>query len=265
MSLIPQRKKTPEELAALRAQEFPHGPPPPLPPSTVPTYAPPSEEPFTSAPQEAPIPQYELSSQRQRHVPPEKHGVYHGFEGLKPDAAHLASTGQEGLHATIPAAHAPANKAYRKIVPEKSGTLHVFEGLRPDSAREVQKGQVAPQAPLPQRKHDEREIMEMRRRDAFQTRPPVQALKNMALHPFLAGIFYIIAAAVVYLTVHYWNDLPPKNFYAPIAGCSLLSLLSLWLYFKKARARHHAAFLFGIALVIAGFVILLTLKNPYAP
>lgn len=258
MSFIPQRKHTPEELAALRAKEFPHGLPP-APGVPSPFVAPSEESPVPSAPPETQV------LERQRYAPPEKHGVYHGFEGLKPDAAHLAPTGHDGQHGSIPTAHAPAKKSYRKMVPEKSGTLHAFDGLRPDSAREVQTGAVAPHAPLPVRKHDEREIMEMRRRDAFQTRPPVQALKNMALHPFLAGVFYLLAGLVIFFTVHYWEALPPQQFYAPAIGCSLLALISLWLYLKKVRARHHAAFLFGIALVVAGFVILLTLKNPYAP
>lgn len=252
MSLIPQRKHSPEELAALRAEEFPHAPAPvehlePEPPA---------------APQQPEIPRL---AERQRHQPPEKHGTYHGFEGLRPEAAQQHSAAAEGQHAHIPQAHAAPVQHARKLIPEKSGTLHAFEGLRPDSASETQTGHTAPHAKLPRSKHDEREIMEMRRRDAFLTRPPIQALKNMALDPILAGILYLISAAVIYFTIHYWQAAAPKNYYAPAAGCSLLLLASLWIYRKKSRARHHAAFLFGIAIVILGFVILHTIKNPYAP
>jgi hypothetical protein len=254
MSLIPQRKHTPEELAALRAQEFPHLP-------TTPSGAPPLPAPVQE------VVEPEVVSAAPRHTPPVKHGTIHGFDGLRPDAAALPPSAQAaaGKHATLPPAHAAASApSLRKAPPQKHGAVHAFDGLRPEAAGEIFSGHAAPTAALPQRKHDDNEIMEMRRRDMFQTRPPVQHIRKMALNPILAGLLYTIAIATIYLTVHYWNAFPPEKFYAPAAGCSLLLLASLLIYWKKPRGRHHAAFLAGIAIILASFVILLTI-NHHAP
>lgn len=254
MSLIPQRKHTPEELAALRAQEFPQLPPTP------------TEPPTATIPQQE-IAKPEVASEAARYTPPVKRGTFHGFEGLRPDAAAFPPSAQAapGQQAELPPAHAPAPApSVRKVPSQKHGALHAFDGLRPEAAAEMTSGQSAPSAALPQRKHDENEIMEMRRRDMFQTRPPVQHIRNMALNPILAGMLYTIAIATIYLTFHYWNAFPPQKFYAPAAGCSVLLLASLLIYWKKPRGRHHAAFLAGIAIILASFVILLT-TNHHAP
>jgi hypothetical protein len=240
MSLIPQRKKTPEELAALRAQEFSQASPPPA-------AAPPEPQP---EPQLAPT----------HYTPPQKHGVFHDVTGHTlsgPSHAELA----HDTHLPEPA----PQRLSRRGPPEKHGTVHAFEGLRPEAAMEMPQGQRGTVAPLPQRKHDGSEIQQLRHRGLMQTRPPVQSIVQMSINPVLAGILYIIAFAVIYLTVRYWSQEGTQRFYSPGIGCGLLLLVSLFLYLKKPRARHHAAFLCGIACVVLGFVILLTLKNPYAP
>ena len=232
MSSIPQRKKTPEELAALRAQEFPAQPPP--------VEEPPAE----------PLP-------HQRFTPPEKHGVFHDVTG------HTISGEPQGTPIVLP--DAAPKRLSRRGPPEKHGTVHAFDGLRPDAAAEIPHGQQGTVAALPQHKHDGKEIQQLRHRGLMQTRPPVQSIVQMALNPILAGILYIIAFAICYLSVRYWSPEGQVRFYSPGIGCAFLLLVSLFLYLKKPRARHHAAFLCGIALIILGFVILLTLKNPYAP
>ena len=153
----------------------------------------------------------------------------------------------------------------RKTPPVKHGHVQAFDGLRPAAATEVTAGSQGQHAPLPQRKHDGRELQEMRHRGMMQTRPPVQRIRSMELHPVIAGVLYIIALAVIINTVRFWSYEGTQRFYSPGAGCGSLLLISLYLYFKKPRARHHAAILSGICLVVLGFVILLTLKNPYAP
>jgi hypothetical protein len=254
MSLIPQRKHTPEELAALRAQEFPQ-----LPLT--------SSEQSTSTKPEQEVVEAEVASEAPRYTPPVKRGTFHGFEGLRPEAAAFPQSAQAtaGQNAELPPARELASApALRKTPPQKHGTTHAFSGLRPEAASEISAGQSAPSAALPQRKHDENEIMEMRRRDMFHTRPPVQHILSLALNPILAGMLYTIAIASIYLTFHYWNAFPPQKFYAPAAGCCALLLASLLIYWKKPRGRHHAAFLAGIALILASFVILLT-TNHHAP
>ena len=254
MSLIPQRKHTPEELAALRAQEFPQLP---QTPSGIAT--------STNSVQEMVEP--EVMSEVPRYTPPVNNGTFLGLDGLRADAAGFPLLAQAavGQHAEIPPTHAAESApSLRKTLPQKHGRPHVFDGLRPEAAAEISTGQAAPSAALPQRKHDDKEIMEMRRRDIFQARPPLQHILSMALNPILAGLLYIIAIAAIYLTFHYWNTFTPQKFYAPAAGCSVLLLASLLIYWKKPRGRHHAAFLAGIAIILASFVILLT-TNHHAP
>lgn len=243
MSSIPQRKKTPEELAALRAEDF-------LPP------------PQTAHPASAPPePPQELAHHR-RFMPPEKHGIFHDMVGQRLADAALVPV----EHLTVlPETNAAPARSARKAPPEKHGHIHAFEGLRPDAATEVFLGQQGAVAQLPHRKHDGTEIKQLRYRGLMQTRPPVQSIMQMALNPVLASILYLIAIAVIYLTASYWSHEGQQRFYSPAAGCSFLLITSLILYLKKPRGRHHAAFLCGIACIILGFVILLTLKNPYAP
>ncbi len=223
MSSIPQRKKTPEELAALRAQEFANRPTPP--PAAV------SQAPATL--------QTNVASR-----PP------------------LPETPVDFLPAV--ATEEPVQRL-RKSAPRKNGQLQVFDGLRPAAANEIFPAAQGTNAQLPRRKHDDLELQELRHRGLMQTRPPVQRIVAMQLHPFFTGLLYLIAIAVVIFTVRNWSHEGQQRFYSPGAGCSLLLLTSLFLYFKKPRARHHAAILSGISLVVLGFVILLTLKNPYAP
>jgi hypothetical protein len=264
MSLIPQRRHTPEELAALREKELREKELPPVVPAVVPKVE--RQKNSGERPADDAVP---LTPERKRYITPKKHGVFHGFEGLRPDAA-THPEGQDlpdGVHGAIPQAHAHLQTAGKPRMgqSEKSGQVHAFEGLRPDADSQAPAGHDAVAAHIPERKHDDREIMHMRRRDMYHIRPPVQQIKSMALNRFVSGSLYIGAAVIIFLSIHFWKKFPPENYIAPGVGSVLLLLASLWIYLKKPRARHHAAFLFGIACVIIGFVILLTVKNPYAP
>ena len=250
MSQLPQRKHTLEELAALRGTDFPS-------PESV--ASPVNDQPAvsTALDRESVV---HLEPEHHRYMPPVKHGVHSGFEGHLPEVTHPQSV--------LPPVHAVEQRP-RHIAPEKSGVTHAFDGLKPDSANENVNSPIIAHSPvantaLPQRKHDEREILDMRRRDAFQTRPPVAQIVRQALNPIMAGILYLIAAVIVYLTIHFWDAFPPQKYIAPSVGCSFLLIVSLIIYLKKSRARHHAAFLCGIACLTLGFVILLTIKSPYA-
>lgn len=230
MSLIPQRKKTPEELAALRAQELAshpafQTPPPPVDPASSSSQMPAIPDTIAIMPEE----------NMQRHT----------------------------AHASSPQTEKPVR--LRKNPPMKHGQVHVFDGLRPAAAAEISAGSPGTHVPLPQRKHDDRELQELRHRGLMQTRPPVKRIMAMELHPFLSSLLYLIALIMIILTVRFWSYEGIERYYTPGAGCGSLLLISLFLYFKKPRARHHAAILSGLCLVVLGFVILLTLKNPYAP
>jgi hypothetical protein len=259
MSLIPQRRHTPEELAALREKEFP---------SAATDASPPVENPIQE-PSRSADEAIHFIPERKRYIAPQKRGIFNGFNGLRPAAA-MHPEGQDlpdGVHGVIPQPHQhlQASGNQRMGPPEKSGQVHAFEGLRPDANGQSPAGHGAVAARIPEHKHDDREIMNMRQRDMIHIRPPVQQIKNMSLNRFISGSLYMIAAVIIFLSLHFWKQSPPENYIAPGTGSAFLLLASLWIFLKKPRARHHAAFLCGIACVIIGFVTLLTLKNPYAP
>ncbi|MFM2169875.1 MAG: hypothetical protein RI957_104 [Verrucomicrobiota bacterium] len=226
MSSIPQRKKSPEELAALRAQEFANLPSPTPKAASLPS---------------APAPDVVSIDITQ-----------HRTVSAIPDMSRPMVTQEEPV------------ERIRKSPPLKHGQMRAFSGLRPEAARELSPGIRGTSAQLPQRKLDEQELQELRHRGLMQTRPPVQRIVAMQLHPFFTTLLYGIALAVIVLTIRYWSYEGLQRFYSPGAGCAFLLLTSLFLYFNKPRARHHAAILSGISLIVLGFVILLTLKNPYA-
>lgn len=230
MSLIPQRKKTPEELAALRAQEL----------ASHPAY------------QVSPFPENsKTDSPVTHHEPPLPEQLTQiSEERPSPDPGILAQ--ETGLR-------------LRKHPPLKHGQIQAFNGLRPLAAAEISAGSPGAQAAIPQRKHDRRTLQEMRHRGMMETRPPVQRIKAMQLHPFFASMLYLMALTVIIFTIRHWSWEGTQRFQIPAIGCGSLLVVSLFLYLKKPRARHHAAILSGLCLVVLGFVILLTLKNPYAP
>jgi hypothetical protein len=244
MSLIPQRKKTPEELAALRAQEL----------SSHPAYqaAAPPNNPATPSAGFATTPSVTASTPAvTASTPAEK--MQHVAETFPVPAVQASSPQQE------------ATVRLRKKPPMKHGHVQAFDGLRPAAATEIPVGSPGEHAALPQRKHDGRELQELRHRGMMQTRPPVHRIMAMQLHPVMSCMLYVIALAVIINTIRFWSHEGMLRYVSPAIGCGSLLLISLFLYFKKPRARHHAAILSGICLVVIGFVILLTLKNPYAP
>jgi hypothetical protein len=153
----------------------------------------------------------------------------------------------------------------RKAPPLKNGNVQVFDGLRPKAAMEPNTSAPGSAAHLPQRKRDAQELQQLRHRGLMQTRPPVQNILRMQLHPVSAAVLYLFALATIIQTLRHWSPEGIHRFYYPVGGCGILLLTSLFLYFKKPRARHHAAILGGICFVVLGFIILFILKNPYAP
>jgi hypothetical protein len=230
MSLIPQRKKTPEELAALRAQE--------------------------------------LASHPAHQVPqvPDQPEMDSPAKPLPSSRVEKSSQEVSELSAVDSADPLPEMRTrLRKPPPAKHGQIQAFGGLRPAAAAEVSMGSQGTHAALPHSKHDSRSLQEMRHRGMMETRPPVQRIMAMQLHPVFALMLYLMAFAVIVFTIRHWSHEGTQRFQIPAIGCGSLLLISLFLYLKKPRARHHAAILSGLCLLVLGFVILLTLKNPYAP
>lgn len=99
---------------------------------------------------------------------------------------------------------------------------------------------------IPEKKHDDEELRELRTRNAFAVRPPVQELKNQALHPFFLSVVYLLCAVSVGLVI-YMISMPALI----CAGVALLS--ALLIFWKKPRSRHHAAFMVIISLLVLVF------------
>lgn len=101
-------------------------------------------------------------------------------------------------------------------------------------------------AKIPEKKHGSHELNELRARNAFAVRPPVQQLKNQALHPFFLGLGYALCAA--------GGGLAYAGICIPGLGCAGGALLlALFIFLKKPRSRHHAAMMTIISLLVLVF------------
>ncbi len=214
MSELPQRRKSPEELAALRA----------------------------------------------------KHDRrFHEASLVEESTAKQASQETEIRSAEAPASvDTPvASEAPRRLIPAKHGTVAL--GDEAEAALRTQPTLTSTRATkLPERRRSESELMRLRRNQTPKNEIPVQRILQMSLHPALTSLLYLLTAGMVYGTVATWLKLPPTNFYAPVGGGSVLGLISVLLYWKKPRARHHAAIVSAVAMLTMGFVILTYIKN-HAP
>jgi len=99
---------------------------------------------------------------------------------------------------------------------------------------------------LPDHKRSKRELDELRMRNAFAVRPPVQSIEKMALHPFLLAVGYIICMAGSALAL-------AGMIHAGLACAVLGLLLSLFIYWQKPRSRHHATIFLIISLLVLVF------------
>lgn len=111
---------------------------------------------------------------------------------------------------------------------------------------------------LPEGRHSEREVMEIRRREAMKVRPPLAHLRAQMANPFVLGIGYLLAAgggAGCYFIDKQWQHAAAAEWGAAGAGCAGM-LVAVFLAFKKPRSRHHAAFIAMISLLVIVFGIL---------
>lgn len=99
---------------------------------------------------------------------------------------------------------------------------------------------------LPDHKRSDSELDEIRRRNAFAVRPPVQEIKNLAIHPLFLGIAYILCLTGAGLAL--------GEIYIAGLTCAALTLLfTLFIFWKKPRSRHHATIMAIISLLVLVF------------
>jgi hypothetical protein len=238
MSLLPQRKKSPEEIAKLRedlgipaappAADPPSTPDPPATPHAIqviehhhpPAEAPPSNHPPAAAPHPAP-----------KQV--------HSFKR------------SERITAVAPAEPATAAPVTDDMAP-------VVLSLKP--VRSLRKSEQAPlsvmtpparpaDSALPGHRHSDQEIQEIRRREALALRASsVVNPKLIAAHPalFIPGYLAALAGAVCFACY----QLP----LAATASCAATALLIAgYISLKKPLSLHHAAFIAVITLIVIVF------------
>jgi hypothetical protein len=111
-------------------------------------------------------------------------------------------------------------------------------------------------ANIPERKRDKAELQEMRARNAFAVRPPVGQLEAQAVNRLVLGIFYLIsltgAGLVIKSYYPYGIEMGPV-FISGMACAAVGLLVSLLIFWKKPRSRHHAALMVIISLLVLVF------------
>tara|TARA_Y100000385_G_C13023668_1_gene607377 strand:+ start:662 stop:1036 length:375 start_codon:yes stop_codon:yes gene_type:complete len=111
---------------------------------------------------------------------------------------------------------------------------------------------------LPEQKQSIDELNELRMRNAFAVRPPVQEIRSLALHPAMLVALYILCFTGVGLAV---GGIYRASLIC--GGCSLL--ITLLIYWRKPRTRHHASIIVIISLLVLVFGTVYHHKHLEAP
>lgn len=238
MSLLPQSKKSAEEIAKLRESLGIIDPPP-------------AEE---ALPVAAPVPQA---------LPAEPQEV------AKVDDATLAPLPVTEVHEPKPVrslkrseripqlpgnddAAADVIPPASKVVPTPLPVSHLPKAVR--SLRKSEQGPISPIPPppadskLPVHRHSEKEILDIRRQEMLSAQNAAGHLKSLTAHPALIvpGYLFAIAAAVGIYFYDFQREIA--------AGCVLGALLvAAIIFFKKPLSVHHAAFITVAALFVVVF------------
>lgn len=209
--MIPEKKKTPEEIAALReGLGVPPAPAQPAQPAQ-PT------QPAQPAQPTPPLPTVE----------PEK-----------PLPTPIVE-GETVIHLDLPPLPARPVKAEPKPV----------HSLRKHELPLAPAPPVTQKTTLPTHRHDPRDVAQIRKREALaalqhqQSADPAAHLRRQTASPFLyaSGHLLAIAAAVTaYQHVHYIT---------PAVLLGLAATITLFIALRKPRSRHHAALLFIVVLL----------------
>lgn len=111
-------------------------------------------------------------------------------------------------------------------------------------------------AKIPEKKRGISELRDIQARNAFATQPPVQQLQALAVPKQLIIFIYLLSLTSAGLVVAAFKGYGPIDevFYYAGQGCAgLVTLTSLFIFWKKPRSRHHAAFLAIISLLVLVF------------
>ena len=244
MSLLPQRKKSAEEIAQLReslgiggptpdatespaaetapAPEVQYSPPEPaIPQETPPALAPPGKEPAK--------PVHSLKRSERVPVLPVQES------GPPPHAVHPPEPAPDPLPAPAPAVATHAPRTVKSLRKSEQGPLPPLQPPAPDS-------------PLPYHRHCDAELNEIRRREALSLLAPAAHPQSLVAHRVLIvpGYLFAIAGAVSFLV--YDAEI------AITAACVAVAvMIAGFIFHKKPLSRHHAAFIGVISLFVIVF------------
>ena len=228
MSLLPQRKKSPEEIARLR-ESF-----------GVPSDAASPENPAPPPAEETLVPHTHQADVVHESAP----------------AALAPMPGPRAMHSLKRSERPPGPPATTE--PDPAPPPAATARLEPKPVRSLKKSEQAPAAPrpetdergkIPYRRHSDAELQEIRRREALATlNTAAPDPKLFPAHPALIAPGYLLAAAGAACFV--FDDYP----LAATAGCVAAALLcAAAILLKRPLSRHHAAFIFIIALFVVVF------------
>ncbi|WP_193213170.1 hypothetical protein [Luteolibacter marinus] len=205
-----------------------------------------------------------------------------GVPGSEPVAAEKAS--EPEIPVTDVFEPAPAEEESSKPVEAKP-----VRSLRKSEQQPGNRKRTAPAkpgAPIPVRRHSDRELMEMRR---VQATPPDQSIayvQQLAVPwPFiLFGYLLPLSGALVGWFAAWAPGVPEPNFIAGwladlsrqpwlgqagfglLIGFCVLSLAAAgWIALKKPRSRHHAGFICILAVLVSVFGLIHQLTPTYGP
>ncbi|MGL5017964.1 MAG: hypothetical protein ACRDBP_07515 [Luteolibacter sp.] len=235
MSLLPQSKKSAEEIAKLRESLGIVGPPP-------------AED---ALPVAAPIP---------NPLPPAPQG------GASADSPVVASLHAAENHEPKPVSSLKRSErshqlpnhheaAHEKTPPVSAAPLtapHLPKAVR--SLRKSEQGPIAPLPPpppdskLPVHRHTEKEIKQIRRQEMLSGTNLAGHMRSSAAHPVWIVIGYLLAIAPAIGI--YFYDIQKEL----AGGCAAAALLvAAIIFFRKPLSIHHAAFIAVVVLLVVVF------------
>lgn len=99
---------------------------------------------------------------------------------------------------------------------------------------------------IPQKRHDDQELGQLRMRNAMSVRPPVQKIRNLALNPLFLSLNYVLCLTCVGLAIY--------KIYPYTLICSGITMvIALLIFWRKPRSRHHATLMIIISLLVLVF------------
>jgi hypothetical protein len=245
MSLLPQRKKSAEELAKLRESLGIVGPP--ADGEVLSPEAPAIESAIRA---EAPLPEVSAKAVEivlatplaplplaEAHAPKPVHSLKRSerIPALPSDEhpANIAEHPLEPIPSPLPVA--PGPKIVRSLRKSEQGPLPEIHAPLPDSK-------------LPIHRHNDREIQEIRRQEMFAMQSAGSHLESLVAHPVIIIPGYLLAVAGA--ACFYYYELQIQY----TAACVIAALLVAgFIFFKKPLSRHHAAFIAVISLFVIVF------------